>query len=317
MTMENQRHGAPESSAFIETEHASRYLQQLCKHFAHKRPVEFDPSAGHIAFDIGDCRLSTDEVGLRIDLVAPSPAAMHRLKDVVIRHLERFAFREELAVNWTDAAEGPIGEYRLDDTLLAVLKTYHDRMAAERQRPPEDVPGGRDGGQDQRMRAIGPDTGRFLNTLVRSLDRPHVLELGTSFGYSGLWLADAARAAGGRLTTMEFHAYKSEFARMKAVEAGLADHIDFRVGDAVSMIGALERNVDFVFVDLWKDLYLPCLEAVLPLLNPGAILIADNMLRPGGEDVRRYQQALRARPDMTSVLLPIGSGLEVSRYEPA
>ena len=56
---------------------------------------------------------------------------------------------------------------------------------------------------------------------------------------------------------------------------------------------------------------------MLTLLNPGAILVADNMLRPGGEDVQRYQQALRARPDMTSVLLPIGSGLEVSRYEPA
>ena len=105
MTMENRKHGAPESSAFIETEHASRYLQQLCKHFAHKRPVEFDPSAGHIAFDIGDCRLSADEVGLRIDLVAPSPAAMHRLKDVVIRHLERFAFREDFEVEWHEEAD--------------------------------------------------------------------------------------------------------------------------------------------------------------------------------------------------------------------
>lgn len=91
------------SKTAIPTEHASRYLQQLCKHFAHKRPVTFDEQAGEISFSIGDCRLKADGSALNIDLVAPGADDMEQLKDVVIRHLVRFAFREELAVDWQDA----------------------------------------------------------------------------------------------------------------------------------------------------------------------------------------------------------------------
>lgn len=204
----------------------------------------------------------------------------------------------------------------MDDRIKLVLDAYHERMEQERSSPREEAPGGRDGGQDQRMRAVGPSTGRLLNILARSLEAPTILELGTSFGYSGIWLAEAARATGGRLITMELHGYKSAYAHDMAEKAGLADHVDFRVGDAVAMIGDLVGEVDFVLVDLWKDLYLPCLEAFYPKLNPGAIVVADNMIRPGNEDVRRYGRAVRALPGMTSVLLPVGSGIEVSRYEP-
>ncbi|MBB2202284.1 O-methyltransferase [Gluconacetobacter tumulisoli] len=204
----------------------------------------------------------------------------------------------------------------MDDRISTVLDLYHTRMQAERSQPRVEAPGGRDGGHDQRMRAIGPETGRLLNILARSLDGPAILELGTSFGYSGIWLAEAARATGGKLITMELHDYKSAYARRMAEQAGLADWIDFRVGDAVRMIGELSGKVDFVFVDLWKDLYLPCLEAFYPRLNPGAIIVADNMIRPGTEDVKRYARAIRALPGMSSVLLPVGTGIEVSRFEP-
>lgn len=204
----------------------------------------------------------------------------------------------------------------MDDRIRTVLDLYHARMAEERSRPRQEPPGGRDGGQDQCMRAIGPDTGRMLNILARSLGRATILELGTSFGYSGIWLAEAARATGGRLITMERHGYKTDHARKMADRAGLADWIDFRVGDAVAMIGELPQKVDFVFVDLWKDLYVPCLDAFYPRLNPGAIVVADNMIRPATEDVKRYGRAIRARPGMSSVLLPVGTGIEVSRFAP-
>ncbi|PYD48596.1 O-methyltransferase [Novacetimonas pomaceti] len=205
----------------------------------------------------------------------------------------------------------------MDDRIRTVLDLYHARMQEERSQPREEPPGGRDGGQDQRMRAIGPDTGQLLNILARSLDSPTILELGTSFGYSGIWLAEAARATGGKLITMELHGYKSAHARDMAEKAGLADWIDFRVGDAVAMIGELTETVDFVFVDLWKDLYVPCLEAFYPRLTPGAIIVADNMIRPGTEDVKRYSRAIRALPGISSVLLPVGTGIEVSRFERA
>ena len=88
------------------------------------------------------------------------------------------------------------------------------------------------------------------------------------------------------------------------------------VGDAVEMIASLQDGIDFVLLDLWKDLYVPCLEAFYPKLNPGAIVVADNMIWPGGKNVDLYAAAVRARPGMTSVLLPVGSGLEISRYVP-
>ncbi|MBB4234098.1 DUF1442 domain-containing protein [Rhizobium esperanzae] len=203
----------------------------------------------------------------------------------------------------------------MDGRIQDVLDTYHTMIATERNSPRKLPPGGRDGGQDQRLRAVGPETGQFINILAGSLKAPTILELGTSFGYSGIWLAAAARASGGRLITMEMHDYKSAYARDMAVKAGLADHIEFKVGDAVEMIGALSAGIDFVLVDLWKDLYVPCLEAFYPRLNPGAIIVADNMLRPGGDDVRRYGEAVRAKPGISSVLLPVGSGLEVSRLD--
>ncbi|MFC0708145.1 O-methyltransferase [Azorhizophilus paspali] len=205
----------------------------------------------------------------------------------------------------------------MDAKVTEVLELYHARIREERSAPWQEPPGGRDGGQDLHMYAIGPETGQLLNILARSLGTPTILELGTSFGYSGIWLAEAARASGGRLVTMELHAYKSAHAREMAERAGLADWIDFRVGDAVRMIEELPDKLDFVFVDLWKELYVPCLEAFYPKLNPGAILVADNMLRPVSEGAHAYGRAIRAKPGIDSVLLPVGNGIEVSRYAPA
>jgi predicted O-methyltransferase YrrM len=123
-------------------------------------------------------------------------------------------------------------------------------------------------------------------------------------------------SSGGRLITMELQDYKSVYARDMASKAGLADQVDFRVGDAMQMIGDVPPGLDLVLVDLWKDLYVPCVEAFFPKLKPGAIIVADNMLRPGGEEVKRYGRTVRAKPGITSVMLPVGTGIEVSRYEP-
>jgi predicted O-methyltransferase YrrM len=203
----------------------------------------------------------------------------------------------------------------MDHRVSEVLDLYHRRIQDEAslmRRPPSSRD---DGWLDRMLLAVGPDTGRLINILVRGLERPNILELGTSYGYSGIWLADAARATGGRVTTLEKQDYKSDHARAMAEKAGLIDHIDFKVGDAVGMIGELPSGLDFVLVDLWKDLYVPCLEAFYPKLNPGAIVVADNMIFPDSDEVRRYAKAVRAKPGMSSVLLPVGSGLELSRFD--
>jgi predicted O-methyltransferase YrrM len=204
----------------------------------------------------------------------------------------------------------------MDAKVLAVLDAYHERMREE-DRVMREAPqsGGSGDWRDKVLLSVGPETGQLINILVRSLKAPNILELGTSYGYSGIWLAEAAQATGGRVTTMELQDYKAAYARDMAEKAGLASHIDFKVGDAVQLINALPFKLDFVLVDLWKDLYVPCLEAFYPKLNPGAIIVADNMIRPGGEEVKRYGRAVRAKPGITSVMLPVGSGLEISRFE--
>jgi len=88
------------SVAEIATPNASRYLQQLCKHFAHKRPVTFDPQTGSIAFASGECRLEAADGVLTLSLAAPDAVFLEQLQDVVARHLVRFAFREEIRIAW-------------------------------------------------------------------------------------------------------------------------------------------------------------------------------------------------------------------------
>jgi predicted O-methyltransferase YrrM len=204
----------------------------------------------------------------------------------------------------------------MDKKIAAVLDVYHERIRAEnegrREGPRSD---GANNRLDRSLLAVGPESGQLTNILARSLKAPNILELGTSYGYSGVWLAEAARATGGRLTTIELADYKSAYAREMLAKAGLADWVDFKVGDALNVIGALPFGFDFVLVDLWKDLYAPCLEAFYPKLNPGAIIVADNMIFPGGEDVAHYAAAIRAKPKMTSIIVPVGSGLEISRFD--
>ncbi len=88
--------------AEIPTAHAPRYLGQLCKHFAHKLPVEFDATSGEIRFGAGTARVAASDTTLTLDLEA-TPENMARLKGVVVSHLVRFAFREELPIAWRTA----------------------------------------------------------------------------------------------------------------------------------------------------------------------------------------------------------------------
>jgi predicted O-methyltransferase YrrM len=204
----------------------------------------------------------------------------------------------------------------MDPKVVSVLDAYHARIEEERPRMAALGRAGTLGDViDQFLLAVGPDTGQLLHILVRTMKAPHVLELGTSYGYSTLWLADAARAAGGRVTTMELSPEKSKYARDMATRAGVDGVVDFRVGDAVQMIPTLPHGIDFVLVDLWKDLSIPCLEGFYPKLNAGAVAVADNMLEPpmSAPAMAEYARAIRAKPGIASVLLAVGSGIEVSR----
>ena len=204
----------------------------------------------------------------------------------------------------------------MDDAFQTVLAEYNARIERE-ERGYNDTIIGRGSGpsRDELLLSVGEDVARFLHLLITGCGARSVLEVGTSYGYSTLWLADAVRETGGRLTTLESAPYKADHAREALGRAGLAAQVDFRVGDALEIIPGLEGPFDFVLLDLWKNLYIPCLDLCLPKLAPGAIVVADNMLHPpmNRPEALKYRAAVRRKKELTTVLIPIGQGVELSR----
>jgi predicted O-methyltransferase YrrM len=170
---------------------------------------------------------------------------------------------------------------------------------------------------DEFLLPIGIATATLINILIKESKCRKLLEVGTSYGYSTLWLAEAARATEGQLVTLELQATKAEHARAQIARAGLAEQVEFRIGDALATLKDLTGPFDFVLIDLWKHLYVPVFDLVYPKLAPGAIIVADNMITPEGAraDAIAYRRHVRAARHMTSVLLPVGSGIEVSRFQ--
>ncbi len=113
---------------------------------------------------------------------------------------------------------------------------------------------------------------------------------------------------------MDLVDYKQTHAREQMTKAGLADVVDFRLDDAVVLIADDPGPFDLVLLDIWKDLYLPCFEALYPKLGDEGIIAADNMIYPAAarESVRKYRAAVAGKPDLQTTLLPIGQGVELS-----
>ena len=168
--------------------------------------------------------------------------------------------------------------------------------------------------RDEFLLPVGREVAAFLHALILARRPRRILELGTSYGYSTLVLADAARAVGAQMVTMELADYKQAYARERLERAGLLAHVDMRCGDAVAILAEDKGEWDFVLLDIWKDLYQPCLEAFYPQLADEGIICSDNMIEPAGArpSVRLYRDAIRAKPDLQTALLPIGQGIELS-----
>lgn len=126
-----------------------------------------------------------------------------------------------------------------------------------------------------RLRQITPDTGRFLALMAASAPRGRWIEIGTSAGYSALWLSLACRQSINKLTTFELFPAKIELARQTFKEAGIEDVVELVEGDAVENLDPV-NNISFCFLDAEKDIYLSCYEKIIPKMVPGGLLIADN-----------------------------------------
>jgi predicted O-methyltransferase YrrM len=200
-----------------------------------------------------------------------------------------------------------------DPKVAAVYAEYEARNAQEQARMRELGPAGF-GSRDELLLPVGAEVGAFLHALILARRPARILELGTSYGYSTVFLADAARAVGATVITMELADYKQAHARAQLEKAGLAGHVDFRLGDAVQLTRADPGPFDLALLDIWKELYLPCFEALYPKLSEEGIIAADNMIYPemARADVRKYRAAIKAKADLQTTLLPIGSGIELS-----
>lgn len=126
---------------------------------------------------------------------------------------------------------------------------------------------------------VSPETGRLLYMLARHAKARHIVEFGTSFGISTLYLAAALRDnGGGRLITTEFEPSKAARARAHLIEAGLSDLVEIREGDALETLSVnLPDSVDLLLLDGAKALYGDVLDRVEPRLRTGALVVADNV----------------------------------------
>jgi predicted O-methyltransferase YrrM len=154
--------------------------------------------------------------------------------------------------------------------------------------------------------------GRFLYLVARSIGARRIVEFGTSFGVSTIYAAAAARDNGGRVIGSELEPAKQRAAGANLAEAGLADLVEIRLGDAMETLRDVDSPVDLVLLDGWKELYLPVLRMLGPKLRPGAVVLADNIktFRRALAPYVEYVQS--GRNGFASITLPLKDGFEYS-----
>ena len=163
----------------------------------------------------------------------------------------------------------------------------------------------------QRMRQIPPQTGKFLAILAAGAPAGKVIEIGTSAGYSTLWLALACRTNGRFLTTYEILEEKVRLATQTFQQTQTADVITLVAGDAREHLKNM-NDIAFCFLDAEKEVYADCYELVVPKLVPGGLLIADNAINHREMLEPMLQRALSdGRVD--ALIVPIGSGVLLCR----
>ena len=160
----------------------------------------------------------------------------------------------------------------------------------------------------RRMLNITRDTGEFLSVLVHATAARCVLEIGTSNGYSTLWLANAARATGGAVTTVELSDYKVGLARQNFSRSGLAASITLVQDDAGRVLErAVDASFDLVFLDAERPEYPGWWPHLKRVLRPGGLLVVDNATSHP-EQMAPFVALVKADADFTTSLVPVGNG---------
>jgi len=190
----------------------------------------------------------------------------------------------------------------LDDRVRAMLARLEEEDRAEREAglPPA-----------LRSRQIPHTTGRFLFALAAAQAGIEALEIGGSRGYSSIWLAAGARVLGGRVLSLERDPDRAAAWRANVAEAGLEEWAELVEGDAHETLRSTQDTFDLVFLDAEKDSYETLFALARPLLEPGGLVVADNVVSHA-ETLAAYSAARQADPALASVTVPLDRGLELS-----
>ncbi len=154
------------------------------------------------------------------------------------------------------------------------------------------------------------EDGRLLRLLAESIGAKHVVEIGTSNGYSGLWQCLALKATGGRLTTFEIDAGRAAMARENFKRAGVDGIVTLVEGDAHEKVVEVVGPVDIAFIDADKEGYTDYLTKLLPKVRPGGLIIAHNV-NPQMADAE-FVQAITTNPDLETIFYAQGGGVSVT-----
>ena len=202
----------------------------------------------------------------------------------------------------------------IDSKIDSVLKRIEKRERFEQENPYETQ-------NSEKVLAIGRNTGIFYNILLQSMDAKKILEIGMSAGYSTIWFADAiSKKLDGKIITIDQNKKKIELAKRNFEDAGVSDFIEIHHGDALEILADIKNepnsveSFDFVFIDADKERYIQYFDAVLPLVKPGGLIGADNILFPERfqKFTNLYVKYVRKNPKIRSVTIPIDNGEELS-----
>ena len=190
----------------------------------------------------------------------------------------------------------------LDERVRAVLARLEAEDAEEREQGVA---------RELRSRQVARTTGQFLFALVAPETDCEVLEIGGSRGYSTIWLAAGVRYLGGRVLSLESDPAKVEAWRRNIEEAGVEDTAELIEGDAFETLAAIDDVFDVVFIDAEKEQYEALFDLARPKVEPGALIVADNVLSHE-ETLGAYTRARQADRTLESLTIPLDRGLELS-----
>lgn len=163
--------------------------------------------------------------------------------------------------------------------------------------------------QSERHRNLEPASAEFICALATGIGAKRILEIGGSSGLSTIALAAAARQVSGKVISVEKERQRQEEARQTLYRLDLAPYVEFMLGDAGSVLESL-GEFDFVFLDCEKEDYIRFFDMLH--VAPGGIVVADNVI---SHALTSYPAHVRSRPEVESIMLPVGKGLEVTRYK--